>query len=308
MLAMQHSRGQGDVQAGFSTVNLATILGTVGNKLLLDSFTQVATTWQELCQVVDHNNFLTYTQARLTATGGFQKVAGNGELKHMSLGEETYTNRLDTRGRMLTLTRQQIINDDLGALQQLFRILGREAALALEEAVYDAFMESSDVIFTSARANRLTGSALSLTTLQAADAALMAQTNENGKPIYAMGSRLVVPPALKALAESLYVSEKIQSGNTAGQPDANTMRGRLKPVCSPFLSLSSLAGASATTWYTTCDPAMVPFIQVAFLQGKRAPTVETSDAQFNTLGMQMRGYHDFGVAVVDYRGANKNTA
>lgn len=308
MLAMQQARGFGEIQAGFSTVSLPGILGTVGNKLLLESFTNVATTYQEICQLSDFQNFLTYTQYRLTATGGFRRVGQDGELKHVALGEESYTNRVDTSGMLLTLTRQQIVNDDLNAFQQLFRIMGRDSALAIEEAVYDAFMESSDVIFTSARGNRLTSAALSLATLQAADAALQAQTNENGKPIYAMGSRLIVPPSLKALADSIYVSENIVSGSTTNQPQANTLRGRFKPVTSPFLSLTALAGASATTWYTACDPNMLPFLQAAFLQGKRQPTVETADATFNTLGVQMRGFFDFGIAVVDYRGANKNSA
>lgn len=310
MLALQQSRAARDLHAGYSSVSLPGILGLVGNKLLLDSFTSVGTTWQDICQASDFNTFLTHTQYRLTASGGMRKVPKGGELKHVELGEESYTNRLETRGMTITLPREDIVNDDLGALQQLFRIIGRDSALALEEAVYDAFMESSDLVFTSGRGNRLTSSALSLATLQAADAALMAQTNENGKPIYAMGSLLVVPPALKATADQLYTSQNVQSGSTAalGQPDSNPMRGRMRPVVSPFLSLASLAGNSATTWYLLTNPAMVPFLQAAFLQGRRAPTVETADAQFNTLGISMRGYFDFGVAVVDYRGAVKATA
>jgi hypothetical protein len=34
---------------------------------------------------------------------------------------------------------------------------------------------------------------------------------------------------------------------------------------------------------------------VAFLNGKQAPTVETTQADFNQLGIGVRGYHDFGV-------------
>lgn len=308
LLAMQRARGFGDIRAGFSTVSLAGILGTVGNKLLQDSFTDVESTYQEICQLADFSNFLTYTSYRLTASGGFQKIGPTGELKHANLGEQSATNRLETSGMMLTLDRQQIINDDLNAFAQLFKIMGRDSLIALEEATYDAFMESSDVIFTSARGNRNTSAALSLANLQIADAALMAQVNENGKPIYAMGSKLIVPPALKALADSIFVSEHIVSGNSTNQPQANTLRGRFKPVCSPFLSHTALAGASATTWYLACDPKKVPFLQAAFLQGKRQPTVETADAAFNTLGIQMRGFFDFGLAVNDYRGANKNTA
>ncbi len=30
-----------------------------------------------------------------------------------------------------------------------------------------------------------------------------------------------------------------------------------------------------------------------------SPTIETAEADFNVLGIQMRGYHDFGVAKQD---------
>jgi hypothetical protein len=43
-------------------------------------------------------------------------------------------------------------------------------------------------------------------------------------------------------------------------------------------------------------------IEVAFINGQEAPTIETADADFNVLGVQMRGYHDFGVALQDPRG------
>jgi hypothetical protein len=46
-------------------------------------------------------------------------------------------------------------------------------------------------------------------------------------------------------------------------------------------------------------------IEVAFLNGQEAPTIETADADFNVLGVQMRGYHDFGVALQDPRAAIK---
>ena len=40
-------------------------------------------------------------------------------------------------------------------------------------------------------------------------------------------------------------------------------------------------------------------IETAFLNGQEAPVIETADADFNVLGIQMRGYHDFGVALQD---------
>lgn len=119
------------IRAGFSTVNLPGILGTVGNKLLLDAFTSVATTYQTIAQQSDFSNFLTYTQYRLDQTGAFAQVGTDGEIKHGKLAESSYTNKLETSGLMLTLTRQQIINDDVNALQALYGTLGKSAVIAV---------------------------------------------------------------------------------------------------------------------------------------------------------------------------------
>jgi hypothetical protein len=47
-------------------------------------------------------------------------------------------------------------------------------------------------------------------------------------------------------------------------------------------------------------------IEVVFLNGQQTPTIEDADADFNTLGVQMRGYFDFGVNKQEYRAAIKS--
>jgi hypothetical protein len=44
---------------------------------------------------------------------------------------------------------------------------------------------------------------------------------------------------------------------------------------------------------------------MAFLNGQESPTIETAEADFNVLGIEMRGYHDFGCALQDPRGGVK---
>jgi hypothetical protein len=71
------------------------------------------------------------------------------------------------------------------------------------------------------------------------------------------------------------------------------------------LANTNYTGNSAKAWYLMTDPNDLPLIEVAFLNGQEAPTIETADADFNVLGVQMRGYHDFGVALQDPRAATK---
>ncbi len=65
-------------------------------------------------------------------------------------------------------------------------------------------------------------------------------------------------------------------------------------------------GSGSAPWYLLADPADLPFIQVVFLNGKREPTVERADADFKQLGVQFRGYHDFGVKKQEFRAAVKS--
>jgi DNA repair protein RadD len=82
--------------------------------------------------------------------------------------------------------------------------------------------------------------------------------------------------------------------------------GIMPCTVSRYLSNSTYTGNSTKAWYLLAEPSDLPVIEVAFLNGQEAPTIETAEADFNVLGVQMRGYHDFGVALQDPRGAIKS--
>jgi len=205
-------------------------------------------------------------------------------------------------------SRQDIINDDLNSFRFITAMMGRKARLALEKTLYGFVMEASDTFYTTGNGNRLTG-VLDLVGLSAAEAAMLQMTDASGDPIFAQPKFLLVPPALKSLALSIFQSEFLQGATTSarGQPVTNVFRGRFEVISSPYMAATSIPGNSTTTWYLIGNPLLVPAFQVAYLNGRRAPTIETADAVFDTLGIQMRCYFDFGVAQIDFRGAVKST-
>jgi len=89
-------------------------------------------------------------------------------------------------------------------------------------------------------------------------------------------------------------------------PVANPHQGKFRIEVSRYLANALYTGNSAKAWYLLADPSDLPVIEMAFLNGQEAPTVETSDADFNMLGIRMRGYHDFGVNLQDPRGGVKS--
>ena len=74
---------------------------------------------------------------------------------------------------------------------------------------------------------------------------------------------------------------------------------------SRYLSNSQYTGNSGKAWYMLADPADLPVIEMVFLNGQESPIVETAQADFNTLGVVMRGYHDFGAALQEPRAGLK---
>jgi hypothetical protein len=294
---------------GFSSLALPGILGNVANKLILDAFTHVDSTYTLIAEQAEFSNFHTHSIYRLDMLGDFQLVPKDSELKHASLGQTQFSNKLETYGEIITLTRQDIINDDLQAFASLPQQIGRKAKLAIERAIYGQVMEAADSFYTVTQGNRLLNNPLDIEGLANADAALRMMADASSDPIFATGKVLLVPPQLRFLASQIYTSENVmQLSSGHSVPTANVYRGVYPPVTSPYLAAPSLPGSSASAWYLLADPLILPAFQVATLIGSPYPTTETKDARFDTLGLSLRVFWDFGVTRLDARGAIKSSA
>ncbi len=299
---------KGDVQAGFSTVDIGGILSNVSNKFLLEGFFSVERTWRNLCAVRNVSDFKTVTSYRLIGIDQYERVAPGGELKHGTLGEESYTNKADTYGLMLSIDRRDIINNDLGAITTAPRKLGRGSGLKINDVFWTIFLNNG-AFFTAGNHNYLegAGTALGLDALSNAEVAFLEQVDANGKPIGIMPAILLVPTALSAYGTQLFKATEIRdtTANTK-YPISNPHQGKFRVEVSRYLANTQYTGHSAKAWYLLADPGDLPVIEAAFLNGQESPTIETAEADFNVLGIQMRGYHDFGVAMQDPRGGIKN--
>jgi len=293
-----------DLQAGFSTVDIGGILSNVANKFLLEGFFSVERVWRSICAVRNVSDFKTVTSYRLIGKDQYEPVAPGGELKHGTLGQEQYTNKADTFGLLLSIDRRDMINDDLGAITTVPRKLGRGSGLKINDVFWTIFLANSS-FFTSGNKNYLTGAdtALTIDGLTKAEVAFLDQVDSDGKPIGVMPAILLVPTALSAMGTQLFKSVEIRDTTASTKyPIANPHQGKFRAEVSRYLSNSKYTGNSAKAWYLLADAADLPVIEVAFLNGQESPTIETAEADFNVLGIQMRGFHDFGCALQDYRG------
>ena len=305
--AVLQSAFRPDVAAGFSTIDIGGILSNVANKFLLEGFFSVERTWRNITAVRNVSDFKTVTSYRLVGKEQYEQVAPGGTLKHGTLGEEKYENKANTYGLMLTIDREDIINDDLNAITTVPRKLGRGSGLKINDVFWSVFLNNA-TFFTSGNKNYITGAdtALSIDGLTRAEVAFMEQVDTDGKPIGVMPAIMLVPPSLSAIGSQLFKSMELRDTTSSTKyPVANPHQGKFRVEVSRYLSNAQYAGNSTKAWYLLADPNDLPTIEVVFLNGQETPTIETADADFANLGIQMRGYHDFGVALQDPRGGVK---
>lgn len=297
---------RGVLQAAFSTLDLPNIITSNANRLLLNGFNAVEQGWREISAIGSVTDFKEIGSHRMTGAFEYEEVGPDGKLKHGTIGEEDFTNQAKTYGKMFGVTRTDIINDNLGALNALPRRIGRGAALKLNTVFWTEFMDNS-TFFTAARNNYEDGAAtaLDIDSLTAAELLFLNQTDPDGKPLGIMPTRLLVPNALSVTADNLMASLHIATGSTGKNLRNNPHAGKFSTVKSSYLSNSAITGNSALAWYLLTDDEDAAVIETVFLNGQETPVVESADADFSTLGVEMRGYHDFGCSKQEHRGGVK---
>jgi len=301
--------------AGFSTVSLPGILSRVANKAMLQSYNSGAGIAREFCAETDTTDFKQFDRYRMTEAGDFEEIGATGEIKNSTLTEETLSNQVKTYGRMFGITRQMLINDDLGAMLAIPSLLGKMAARTLEKSVISLLANAStgaastNFFFSTStakkKANYAAGAAtaLDIDALGTAYKLFLDQVDSQGNPIMVEPSLLLVTNKNAVNARKLFndASYRFTNADTK-ETTENQWQGMFRPLVSPFLSQ---LGTTEDEYYLLPTPTDTAVINIAYLRGQRAPVISQSDVDFQQLGVQMRGVFDFGVALWDQRLAVK---
>ncbi len=312
---------------GGSTISIANVTANVQNKFLLQGYMYTEQAWSEVCNVKPVKDFKPTKSINLFGDTEFKDLGENGELANATLQDQAFANQVSTRGRIITLPRTSIINDDIGALGSVPMLLGRGAGLKLNRIFWTLWLnpgkdENGSTDFYAAshtlaagqqgNANYLSGgsSALSSSSLTSAVVLFDNQVDPVGNPLGLDGEILVHGPDLQTTVWELMNSEFIVYGgaSAAKQPSKNQWFQRFRPVKSRYINKSAFTGYSTTAWWLIGNPAIIPVIEVAALGGVIMPTVQVAgpDFQFNILGITTRAFFDVGCNVQNFRGGLKS--
>lgn len=299
------------LKAAFSTTTLPNILSDSAEKMLEEAYAETTSEWRLFANVASAANFRTHTSIRPQAIDNLDEHPKGGRMKHGSLKEEdTYSWSVSTFSKFLSVTREDIVNDDLRFIDELAPMLGTAAGRTLRDLLWSTILGAQTAgHFASGNANLgEAGSALSVTSLGAGVAAMRKQRDSKGYDIDIRPAVLAVGPTLELTAKALLNSAEIVLNSSTSEPSGNPVQGIVPNlVVEPRLENSArFSNTSTTQWFLFGPPQTKP-VTVGFLNGQQTPTIEIEDANFDELGISMRVYHDFGVALGDEKAAYKAT-
>ncbi len=296
-------------EGGFHAVgDFAVVLENTMHKTLLASYAITADTWERFCAVGTVSDFREHKRYRMGSFGRLDRVTENAEFQNKEIPDgEKESIVAETFGNIIGISRQALINDDMGALTSQAQKFGRAAKLSVEADVYDLLalnaglgptMGDGATLFHADHGNIGTSSTLSVAGLDADRVLMGTQMDPNGEEFLEIRPDvLLVPLGLGGQAKAL---NQAQYDITAGAvPQSPNIVGGL------FRDIVDTARITGTRRYMFANPADVPTIEVAFLDGQREPFLEMKEG-FRVDGISWKVRLDYGVDAIDWRGAVTN--
>ena len=265
------------MESAHTTSDFPTYLEDKLNKMFYKAYTEYRSRWQNYAATKDVSDFKEITHVGLSEFDDLEVVAEDADYKYDNIDEKPGpVVNTQTRGKLLKITRQTLINDDMGRLMETPSKMARAAARTLEKAVIDV-LQSNPLAYdgvamfdAGTHNNLLTGasSGLSEASLEEAMELMDKQTNQNGEPTDIEAKDLIVPTALHFTARRLLESAEVQHTATAdsGKGKVNVVAGMLNLIKEKRLT-------DDDAWYVqgANDANETPGIIVSFLNGRENP-------------------------------------
>lgn len=290
-------------QAINSTSTFPAIMANLANKSVMVGFNEAETTYQIWAGKGSNRDFKEAARVALSEAGNLELVPEGGQFQQDFLGEASARTKVATYGKLFSLTRQAIINDDLGLFSKIATKYGSAAKRLVNKMVYaqltgNVKMQDNIALFDTKHGNVAgTGEALSVKAIAKAITAMRRQKGITGDATLNITPKyLVVPPELEMTAYQIVNSTAAVDGVNSGV--VNPYKGRFVVVADAELT-------DPDAWYLVADASQHDTIEVTYLNGVETPRLETRQG-FDVDGIEYKVAFDCGVSALDFRGVFKN--
>lgn len=286
-----------------SSSDFPKILENNARKAMLRGYDEAEEVFPMFTRAGNLTDFKTHSRVGLGVFDTLDVIPESGEFKHGTIGERAESIKLATYGKLFSITRQAIINDDLNAFTDIPRKMGRAAARTVGDLVFSILTSnptmSDGVALFHATHNNLAGSGTAITAASVGAGRTAMRLQKDGKAVLNIRpSYLIVPAAQEDTARVLMTSETDPSKTNSRVP--NPVRSAAEVIVD-----ARLDAASTLSWYLTADPNVFDTIEVGYLDGIAAPFLDQQDG-WTIDGVEYKVRIDAAAAPLEFRTLYKN--
>lgn len=291
-----------------TTSDFPVLLENVMHKVLQAAYTVTPDTWSRLCGIGSVSDFRPHNRYLRGTFGELDDLNEAGEFKNKPIPDGAKEQiSAKTKGNIINLSRQAIVNDDMDAFSGIAVDLGRAAKLTIEIAFYRLLsmngglgpvMNDGKTFFHADHGNILAPAAPSVVAFDAMRVAMARQKDISGNEFLEIRPYTgLFPVELGGTART--INDAVYDPDTASKLQKPNM------VNGMFSDIVDTPRLSGTPWYGFADKDVAPAFEVVFLNGEQDPFLDSEEG-WRTDGTEWKVRHDFGVGGVNYRSAQRN--
>jgi hypothetical protein len=298
-LASEALLGRGGLHA---SSDFPLILANVANKTLRRAYESTPRTFTAWARQRTLADFKPVSVVQMAGAPSLLQVPESAEFTYGTIGEGREVYALLTYGRIVGITRQVLVNDDLDAFTRLPAAYGAAAADLESDIVYSILtgnpvMADGQPLFHASHANLGTAGAISETTLAEAYRLFGNQRGLEGRQISVLPRYIITPPG----ARSVEARKNVTATTPSAVAGVNAFANRLEVVEEPRL----IAASGADPWFLAADPARIDTVEFAYLDGQQGVYTEVRQG-FEVDGIEVKARLDFAAKAIDWRGLFRN--
>lgn len=281
-----------------TTTDLPQLLVETSRRSLLQAYERNEETWGEWCATGRVDDFKVNKAVGLEPDFKLRELPESAEYERGNLGEVAEEYKIATFGEMLTISRQALINDDLGALTAIPEGYGEACSRLIGDIAYACLtsnpkMADGERLFSTKHKNLYTGKGglPTVPNLGAVRSGMKAQTDSKGnkrpiRPVF-----FLAPTGMETECDVFFNTQiasvgpvtSTQANPVAHNPFGGTYFQRVHEY--------RLDDADADAWYLAGHKGST--VTVFFLNGVMTPYMETQNG-WNTDGVEMKVRMDAG--------------
>ena len=288
-----------------SSSDFSYLLSNNANKAMLRGYSESPEVFDQFTRIGNLSDYKTADRVGMSEFSNLDEVKEGGEYTYGTLSDRREQIKLAKYGKLFSITREAIINDDLNAFTEIPRKMGRAARRKVGDLVFSILndnpnMADGTALFHADHSNLAgSGAAPTAATVGAARAAMRKQKDQSGKATLNIApSFLIVPVALEDTARVLMASETDPSKTNSRVP--NPVRNAAEIVTD-----ARLDATSAAAWYMAANPDVFDTIEVAYLDGNPNPFLEQQDG-WSVDGVDFKVRIDAAAKALEHRTLYKN--